>query len=282
MMNAAVIPNLAAYDIILINTSGGKDSQTMLRKVVRASEQAGVKDRVVAVHCDLGRAEWAGTRELAEEQVQHYSVRFEVVRRPQGDLVDQIAARGMFPSSTARYCTSDQKRGQVYTLMTRLVREVQAVKGKDHQVRILNCMGLRADESPARKKKLAFKHDVMASNQKRHVDTWLAIHDWTLAEVWADIRASGVRYHRAYDLGMPRLSCCFCVLASKDALLLAGEHNSELLQTYVNLEKKMNHTLQLVKLNKKGEVKGVSAQMIQADLAAGKRADPANIKTWCM
>jgi 3'-phosphoadenosine 5'-phosphosulfate sulfotransferase (PAPS reductase)/FAD synthetase len=277
-----VTPNPAAYDIILVNTSAGKDSQTMLRKVVRICEQAGLRDRLVAVHCDLGRAEWQGTRELAEEQVRHYGIRFEVVQRPQGDLLTQIEARGKFPSSTQRYCTSDQKRGQVYTLLTRLVKEVQAVKGKDHQVRILQCMGLRADESPARAKKLDFTHDEQASNTKRHVDVWLPIHDWTAEQVWKDIHESGVRYHHAYDLGMPRLSCVFCVLASKDALLLAGEHNPELLQTYADLEKRIGHTLQHVKLTKKGETTGLSAQLIQLKLASGVRADPKKVQSWCM
>lgn len=27
------------------------------------------------------------------------------------------------------------------------------------------------------------------------------------------------------DLGMPRLSCCFCIFSPRSALLLAGKHN---------------------------------------------------------
>ena len=134
------------------------------------------------------------------------------------------------------------------------------------------CLGLRAEESPARSKKVTFQHDTGASNGKRSVDTWLPIHAWTTQQVWDRIRATGVPHHKAYDLGMPRLSCVFCVLASKDALLLAGEHNPDLLETYVRLEKSINHTLQ----------HKYSATQLQADLAAGVRANPLKIATWCM
>ncbi|MBQ1164283.1 hypothetical protein KBZ21_40520, partial [Streptomyces sp. A73] len=40
--------------------------------------------------------------------------------------------------------------------------------------------------------------------------------------VWARIKASGVRYHWAYDKGMKRLSCSFCVLASREDLECAA------------------------------------------------------------
>jgi 3'-phosphoadenosine 5'-phosphosulfate sulfotransferase (PAPS reductase)/FAD synthetase len=92
-------PLLTAYDVILVNSSAGKDSQAMLDLIIERAKAEGVLDRVVVVHCDLGRVEWKGTRELAEEQARHYGVRFEVVSRPQGDLLQHIEQRGMWPSS---------------------------------------------------------------------------------------------------------------------------------------------------------------------------------------
>lgn len=233
-----VIPDLRDYHIVLVNTSGGKDSQTMLRKVAHLAALQGVSDRVVVVHADLGRVEWKGTRQLAEIQARHYGLRFEVVARSQNDLLDHVEARGKFPSSAARYCTSDHKRGPIRTLMTRLVREL-SIEGP---VQILNCMGLRAQESSARAKKTEFRFDAPASTKTtRHVWEWLPILDWTADEVWADIRSSGVPYHFAYDLGMPRLSCCFCVLSTKSALVLAAQHNPELAAEYAAVELRIGH-----------------------------------------
>lgn len=232
--------DLTSYDTILVNSSAGKDSQAMLDLVVELAKAANVLDRVVVVHCDLGRVEWEGTAELAEEQAKHYGLRFEKVSRPQGDLLTHVESRKMWPSSAARYCTSDHKRGQVYKVLTKLTDEVRKATGKP-QARILNCLGLRAEESPNRAKKTPFEHDKMASNGKRHVDTWLPILSWKLAEVWTRIKMSKVRSHPAYTLGMPRLSCCFCVLANRDALLLAGMHNRKLLDEYVRIEQKIGH-----------------------------------------
>ena len=51
-----------------------------------------------------------------------------------------------------------------------------------------------------------------------------------------------VPHHRAYDLGMPRLSCVLCIFAPRDALILAGLHNPALLADYVAVENQIGHT----------------------------------------
>ncbi|WP_240519661.1 phosphoadenosine phosphosulfate reductase family protein [Amycolatopsis antarctica] len=140
-------PNLTGYDIILVNSSGGKDSQAMLDLVCRRASDAGVLDRVTVLHCALGHVEWPGTADLARRQALHYGVRYEERHREQGDLLTQVRQRGRWPSATARYCTSDQKRGPARKLITQLVNELGAI---DRPARVLNCMGLRAQESHAR------------------------------------------------------------------------------------------------------------------------------------
>lgn len=47
--------------------------------------------------------------------------------------------------------------------------------------------------------------------------------------VWPRIRHAGTRHYPAYDLGPPWLSCVFCIFAPRNALLLAGKHNRELI-----------------------------------------------------
>lgn len=256
--------DLAAFDVILVNSSGGKDSQAMLDRIAELAGAAGVESRVVVVHADLGRVEWAGTRELAERQARSYGFRFEVVSRRGGDLLDHVAKHGKWPDRKNRYCTSDHKRDQVSRVMTALVRELKLKR----PARILNAMGMRAGESRDRAKLAPLTLNRRTTNGRRTVLDWLPIHAWSVAQVWERIRASGRPHHPAYDLGMPRLSCCFCIFSGRNALLLAGQHNPELLAAYVAVEKSIGHTFR----------KDQPIAEIAAALARGEQPGP--ITTW--
>lgn len=237
---------LTGYDWVLVNSSAGKDSQAMLDYLHERASLEGVLPRVVVVHADLGRVEWEGTRELAQAQAECYGLRFEVVERPQGDLLAHIEKHGRFPDKARRYCTSDHKTHQVYRLLTQLAadwRESQPEEAKKRPCRILNCLGMRADESNDRKKMAALEPDRPASNGRREVTRWLPIHDWSVEQVWARINASqsaGLA-HYCYALGMSRASCCFCILSSRKDLEISARHNPQLLAEYVRVEAKIEH-----------------------------------------
>lgn len=243
-------PNLADYDVILVASSAGKDSQAMLDYVANLARDADVLDRVTVLHNDLGEVEWPGTSELAQEQAEHYGLRFEMRHREQGLLLDQIRDRHYklrakgdtttpaWPSSAARYCTSDQKRGPARKLITQLVSEL----GLDRQARVLYCLGIRAQESSGRAKKPHLEVDKAATSGVREVTTWHPILDWTEDQVWDRIHASGVRYHWAYDKGMKRLSCSFCVLASREDLTCAARLRPDMARKYLELEQEVGHT----------------------------------------
>lgn len=243
---------IAWYDIILVNTSAGKDSQAQSDFIVDQAIDLGITDRLVAVHADLGRVEWDGTKELAERQAKAYGIeRFEVVRNESHvDLLARIEKWGRWPGRNTRYCTSEFKTGQVQRLATRLVDELRkSGKVQGRPVRILNCLGLRAQESPVRAAKEPFRRFLTPqegdnsgwSNGRRLVDEWLPIHTWSTEDVWATIKRSGVEYHPVYDQGMPRLSCSFCPLASFSANVKSATLRPELAAEYAALEVKMGH-----------------------------------------
>lgn len=245
-VSAAAGPDLTDYDWILTSISAGKDSQACLDVVVTAARAAGVEDRVVAVHADLGDAEWEGVPELAAEHAAHYGLRFELVSRQRDGkidtILDHVARRGKWPSAAQRYCTSEHKRGPIRTLMTRLVAESRNCgQVVDRPVRLINVMGLRAEESAARRRRNPYAPNHSASNGRRLVDDWYPIHDWPVAQVWERIAAAGTRPHPAYAAGMSRLSCRLCVLASKADLICAARLNPELAQRYAAVEEQTGH-----------------------------------------
>lgn len=260
-------PDLRTFDAVVINSSGGKDSQTALRVAVTEWTSAGGSlDRLTVSHQCLGRMEWEGTADLAQRQAAHYGVAFVTSkrRRASGEeetLLEYVRRRRKWPDNKNRYCTSDFKRGPG----ARVITEVGCLLRKAGLTnpRIIQVFGFRAAESPSRKKKQPFVLNTRLTTKSREVWDWLPIHTWSDEQVWDDIRSSGVSYHPAYDLGMPRLSCCFCIFAPRAALIISGKANPELLQEYVAVEKEIGHTF----------TAKMSLESIQQAIAAGEQPD---------
>jgi 3'-phosphoadenosine 5'-phosphosulfate sulfotransferase (PAPS reductase)/FAD synthetase len=234
------VPDLATYAVALCSISAGKDSAAALYELVRHADAAGVRDRVRAVHADLGDVDWPHTLELAARHTARHDVPLTVVSRRQDDLLGMVEQRGMWPSSKARYCTSALKRTPVRTLMTKLVaRERQ--RGVRDPVRVLHVMGIRAEESRSLARRPAFSHDSGASNGRRHVDEWLPVHDWSLEDFRELHEREQLELHYAYRLGMTRASCALCVLAGRDDLIRAAAHRPDLAARYEQVERTVEH-----------------------------------------
>lgn len=250
---AEIEAQLLTADLIVINSSGGKDSQTALEEVVRTADRLGIpRSKLLVVHADLGEVEWPGTLELAREQAQHYGLRFEVEHyrtknKERRTLLEHIVLRGRWPDSNNRYCTSDFKRNPISRVFTRHAhrhygRRVSKLPAGRTRFKVVNVLGMRAAESSARRLLPNWQANTANTNPIKEVWNWLPIFDLSTAEVWDRIKASGVRHHWAYDLGMPRLSCCFCIFSPRAALIIAGRHNRDLLVKYVEAERAMGHT----------------------------------------
>jgi 3'-phosphoadenosine 5'-phosphosulfate sulfotransferase (PAPS reductase)/FAD synthetase len=241
-----LLDQLASFDVILVNSSAGKDSMASLDLIATEAAEQGVLDRVVVGHAGLGRAEWKGALELARKQAERYDLAFFAVTARGADLLERVDRRGMWPSAMQRWCTSDLKRGPLRRLMTKLVADHRERAG-EVRVRLLNVMGLRAQESPARARKPSSQIDESASNGRREVTNFLPLHRWTEDDVWSRIGASPIAdlVHPAYAAGMPRLSCCFCVLASKSALVTAARLNPTLAEDYLKVERKTGHRFRM-------------------------------------
>ena len=231
---------LADYDLVIVNSSGGKDSVCSLFEIVRlADEQNYPKSQIVVSHQDLGSAEWKGTADLVQQQADLFGleVYYSKYRNKDGKeetLLEYVEKRGQWPSSNARYCTSEFKRSPGARVLTSLT------KGKTCSV--LYVFGFRKEESSSRAKKQVLAVNKRLTTKKRLVHDYLPIHDWSVGKVWETIKSNGLPYSKCYELGLPRHSCIFCIFAPFNALVIAGKENPELLEQYVQTEKKINHS----------------------------------------
>ena len=265
---------LSDFNAVMVNTSGGKDSQTSMRAIARmAKEEKYPTSRIIAAHAAFPE-EWPGAMQLAERHSAHYGITFQVegYRNKDGEsktLLDYVRLRQKWPSSAVRYCTSEFKRAPCGRVLTAIHRRF----ANGGRTKILNIFGFRAEESPSRAKRKPLAKNTRYSTKSREVWDWLPIHEWKEQEVWDDIEASGVSHHRAYDLGMPRLSCPFCIFAPRAALMTAGKEFPELLDQYVAVENETGHKFR----------QNLAIADIRQALRDGEEIDAANLNgNWNM
>lgn len=215
--------------LFVVNTSAGKDSQAMTILLERLVP----RNQLLLIHADLGRVEWPGN----VEHIQKYSdLPLIVCRNENKDFLSMVRARGMFPDPARRQCTSDLKRGPIEREIRRFLKSRPEFEG-----RIVNCMGMRAQESAARSKRPVLKFNERNSKAGREWWDWLPIHEFTVEEVFETIADAGQEPHWAYKAGMSRLSCSFCIMANKCDLRKAAELRPDLYREYVELEAEVGH-----------------------------------------
>jgi 3'-phosphoadenosine 5'-phosphosulfate sulfotransferase (PAPS reductase)/FAD synthetase len=220
--------------LFVINHSAGKDSQAMsvlLKRLVPA-------EQLLVIHADLGEVEWDGNVEHIKSTIGDLPLI--VCRNENKTLLEMVERRGMWPSPSQRQCTSDLKRDPINREVRRYLKANPRYNGL-----VVNCMGIRAAESPARSKQKPFRFDQRNSKAGREVYDWLPIFEKTTEEVFQIIADAGEQPHPAYAAGMSRLSCVFCIMASLKDLRTAARLKPDLYRKYVELEKRIGHTINM-------------------------------------
>ncbi len=229
---------IAKGALFVANHSGGKDSQAMLIELLRRVPA----EQVIVVHASLGRIEWPGAMNHAKDQAASAGIPF-LIARATKTFFELVKHRfetrpevPSWPSSAQRQCTSDLKRGPIE-------REIRRYMKINRHTIVVNCLGLRAQESPHRAKATVFRRNERNSIAGRDWYDWLPIHDWTSDKVFETIKAAGQTPHYAYSLGNQRLSCIFCIFGSTNDIKNGAKHHPDLAAEYIALEKETGYTM---------------------------------------
>ena len=224
---------IRAGALVAVSHSGGKDSQTMTILLSRIVPRA----QLVAVHAPLGEVEWEGIVPHVEATL---PAGVPLIMAPVSSgktLLDRVEERGMWPSSKARWCTSDFKRTPIERELRRFLKLNPRFGG-----RLVNCLGIRRDESAARAKRVPWRRNERLSVAGREVFDWLPIFDLSTEDVFHVIRAAGQSPHWIYR-HLSRCSCSFCIFSSPEDLRRAAELRPELYRRYAEIERRIGHTL---------------------------------------
>lgn len=228
--------------LFVANHSGGKDSQVQLIRLLDRVPAS----QLVVVHASLGAMEWPGAMELARNQASEAGLPF-IVATAAKSLLEMVERRfesrpevPSWPSASTRQCTSDLKRGPIQ-------REVRRYAKANGFKTIVNCLGLRAQESPGRAKRAAFSR-MAISNSVHTWFEWLPVHEMSVIEVFEAIDMAGQKPHYAYALGNNRLSCVFCIMASRADLKNGRVARPELFSQYVHMEQRTGYTMHMSRI----------------------------------
>lgn len=209
---------------ILVQFSGGKDSQACLIKAVNDYG----KDKVTAVFCDTGW-EHTDTYVHIESVCQQLGVELITLKSQKyTDFVDMAIKKTRFPSSQRRFCTSELK----------VIPMIDYILSQDDSFIIIQ--GIRARESAARARydtecsyfKEYFNNEIKGLYHKRAVLDWCKTHDasvlrpifhWTAQEVIDYILTNGQRPNPLYERGFTRVGCFPCVMCRKREVQLISK-----------------------------------------------------------
>lgn len=232
--------------IFYVSHSGGKDSQAMYAAVLKVVPF----NQIRVIHADLGDIEHAGVISHIFNNIHGTMIIAKAFNKAGTavDLFDMVRARRAsldaqgrfdapaFPSSAARFCTSDLKTGPIWREIRQAGNEL-----------VVNCVGIRAEESKSRAKKVGGRGTLNLNkkntNSKREAYDWWPIADWTIDQVWTEISDAGQEPHPTYALGNDRLSCMFCIFGSVNDLRNAAAQRPDLLQKYTQLETDVRGTM---------------------------------------
>lgn len=139
---------------LVINFSGGKDSCVMLHYICR-------KYPDLTKHVVMADTGWEHTDavEWATNIAASYDLPLHVVKSTKKDFFSMVRHRRKFPSKQIRQCTSDLKR----TPIEKWIRN----NCKDSL--IINCLGLRSEESTDRAMRPALRRNKKQTNSKRTI-----------------------------------------------------------------------------------------------------------------
>lgn len=209
---------------VLVQFSGGKDSQACLIKAVNDYG----KDKVTAVFCDTGW-EHQDTYTHINNVVQQLGVPLVTLRSDKyKDFVDMSIKKNRFPSSQRRFCTSELK----------VIPMINYILAQDESFIIIQ--GIRAKESKARAGydvecayfKGYFNDEIKGLYHKKAVLEWCKTHDasvlrpifhWSAQDVIDYILANGQRPNHLYERGFSRVGCFPCIMCRKREVQLISK-----------------------------------------------------------
>lgn len=238
---------IAADAVIAFGISGGKDGEAAALAASRFLNEVKHQGPRVLIHADLGEIEHRDSLLQCRRLADRLGLELIVVRRKKGGMIERWYQRWHdnvtrhinlscvtlitpWSSASMRYCTGELKTGPI-------TRELAT---RFHGLPIINCIGIRGQESDTRASKPSSKiNEKLFRAGGLGGRDWHLLRDWSVEEVWLEHERSKFPRHFAYlSNGNLRVSCSVCVLAGLHDLRASqnDERNHPAYRKVVGLE----------------------------------------------
>lgn len=222
---------------IIVSFSGGKDSQACL---IKAAKRYGV-EKIEAVFCDTGW-EHPDTYTHVEDTCKNMGVKLITLKSSKyKGFVDMAIRRSRFPSTRARFCTSELKIKPMIDYILSLQEPciiIQGIRAKESKERAklpyeCNYFGEYYERIKKINKKTGNTKEVWKQTYRRKdVLRWCNKYDasisrpifqWTSQEVIDFILADNQNPNPLYSRGFSRVGCYPCVMCRKQEIKLISQ-----------------------------------------------------------
>jgi 3'-phosphoadenosine 5'-phosphosulfate sulfotransferase (PAPS reductase)/FAD synthetase len=229
---------------ILVAYSGGKDSQACLLWAVK---QYGVSN-IEAVFCDTG---WESpiTYEHIINTTTDLGVNLITVKsKKYNGLIDLAEKKKRFPSSQARFCTSELKINPFidYVLDQTehliIIQGIRALESHSRSQLQRQCRYFKYYFEPyneAGKTHSYRKKDIKKWVEKYSADVFRPVFDWTAQQVIDFILENGQNPNILYKQGFKRVGCFPCILSNQREVFELLTRYPERFDDIINHEKRI-------------------------------------------
>jgi len=135
-------------------------------------------------------------------------------------FLDLCLWKGRFPSTRARFCSSELKHEPLDQYIIKLIKEGHKVE---------SWQGIRADESPARK-------NLPIRERSEIYDIYRPILKWSVDDVFKIHKKHNLKPNPLYLKGMSRVGCMPCIHARKSEIFEIGKRFPEELRRVAEWE----------------------------------------------
>ncbi len=187
---------------VLVAISGGKDSTALW---LHLSRDLGLT-RLIPVFADTG---WE--HPMTYDYLDYLESKLgPLVRlKPERDFVELAVHKKRFPSTMARFCTTELKMKPMREWL-----KASFANGTIDREKVVQATGIRAEESKSRAQMAEF----VATDDYYKIPQWRPIISWTWNEVFATHDKYGIDANPLYKLGMARVGCMPCIMSNMGEL----------------------------------------------------------------